>query len=120
MHQEFLRDVLRTGDASGRARRRLAVLPVSIAAHAAAVTIFVLAPFVDSGELPVIASPLPDYIRAMPTPPSPPPAARPPDPAPSSRSAPTEAPTAITPEVPRASSDPGVDGGVTTPGVESG
>lgn len=123
MPQEFLRDVLRTGDAPNRARRRLSVLPISIAAHAVAVTAFMMSPFITAVEMPAIAAPRPDWMPiASPTPPSPPPPPRTtaPDVAPA---APTAAPDHIEPEPvesPRpASTQPGVPGGVDI-GVETG
>jgi periplasmic protein TonB len=124
MPQEFLRDVLRTGDATNRARRRLSVLPISIAAHAIAVTAFVMSPFVTAVEMPVIASPGADWMPTVnPEPPSPPPPPRTtPEVAPNPSTAPTEAPEGIAPEPPvrpTAPSDVGVAGGVDV-GVSTG
>lgn len=105
MPQELLRDVLRTGDARGRTRRRLSVLPVSIAAHAIALGLFLIGPLAGQLDVPAIMSPL-EAARYMPTvaPPAPPPP--PPDvtrPAPpATTSAPLEAPPAIAPEPPAA------------------
>jgi protein TonB len=119
MPQEFLRDVLRTGDAPGRARRRLSVLPISIAAHVMAVSIFVMSPFVTDAELPAIAAPLPTYMDAMP---APPPVAPAPIAVAPSTVAPTVAPSTISDtEEPRGPSGPPVEGALTSgPGVESG
>jgi periplasmic protein TonB len=107
MPQELLRDVLHTGDASGRARRRASVLPISIAAHALAAAGFVIIPLAAEVELPLIPPrSLDSYIRTV-SPPAPPP---PPnhDPAPSPRTAaPTSAPTEIAPEPPRPVYPPG-------------
>ena len=60
MPQEFLRDVLRTGDGTGRRRRGWSVLPLSIAGHAVVLTVFLFSPWTSEVELPVIASPLPE------------------------------------------------------------
>jgi protein TonB len=46
MPQELLRDVLRTGDAKSRVRRRLSILPVSIAVHATAISAMLIIPLV--------------------------------------------------------------------------
>jgi protein TonB len=73
MPQEILRDVLRTGDTVQRTRRRLSILPLSIAAHAAAATLFVIMPLAAEVELPHVRTPFEgDYIKTI-TPPSPPP-----------------------------------------------
>jgi periplasmic protein TonB len=73
MPQELLRDVLRSGDASGRARRRLSVLPVSIAVHAVAIGSFIVVPLLTGSSLPAIASEaLPDYVPTVAPPPPPP------------------------------------------------
>ena len=45
MPQEFLRDVLRTGDGAGRRQRRWSVLPLSIAGHAVLVTVLLFSPW---------------------------------------------------------------------------
>ena len=75
MPQELLRDVLRTGDKVERARRRLSILPLSIAAHAVAATLFVIVPLAAEIEIPIISAPGPGPW--MPTvPPPPPPAMR--------------------------------------------
>ena len=121
MPQEFLRDVLRTGDAAGRRRRHWSVLPLSIAGHAAVLTVFLFSPWLREADLPVIASPLPDYIKTVaptpPPPPSPPTAASPVD----ARKAPIAAPPDITPEQPRSPSRDDVDGSIPMgPGVSTG
>lgn len=73
MPQELLRDVLRSGDASGRARRRLSVLPVSIAVHAVVIGSFVVVPLLTGSSLPAIASSaFPDYVPTVAPPPPPP------------------------------------------------
>jgi protein TonB len=122
MPQELLRDVLRTGDAPARARRRLSVLPISIAAHAVALAAFVIMPIAASIEPPPIASPFsPEYIPTVP-PPSPPPPPRTPDAPRSSTAAPLAAPDRISPEIVHSSATdtgvPGVpDGFEATPGL---
>ncbi|HET7217560.1 MAG TPA: energy transducer TonB, partial [Vicinamibacterales bacterium] len=101
MPQELLRDVLRTGDAPDRARRRLSILPISIAAHAVAVAALVIMPLAASVELPPIASPFDvgPYVRTV-QPPSPPPPSNP-DPARRpAPGAPLIAPDHIAPEEP--------------------
>jgi periplasmic protein TonB len=122
MPQEFLRDVLRTGDATNRARRRLSVLPVSIAAHAIAVTAFMMSPFFTAVEMPAIASTRPDWVPTVaPTPPSPPPPARTAPEVVNNAAAPIAAPDRIAPEhepQPR-SEGPGVIGSIAV-GVETG
>jgi protein TonB len=52
MPQELLRDVLRTGDAKGRTRRRLSVLPFTIAVHAFAISAMLIIPLVADVTLP--------------------------------------------------------------------
>jgi len=119
MPQEILRDVLRTGDASGRARRRLSILPVSIAVHAIAVGLFVMSPLATVGDLPAFSSPL-QAARYMPTiaPPSPPPPSE--SHAGVPRGAPIEAPLTIAPES-AASSDRAAEGGLESSiGVNAG
>ncbi len=122
MPQELLRDVLRTGDASGRARRRLSVLPLTIAVHALVIAVFVVIPILTGGDLPVIASVGMDYIRTAAPPPAPPPPSSAATVAPRSNAAPRDAPAAIpdhdAPPVP-ASTGPGIEGGVDI-GVQPG
>jgi protein TonB len=97
MPQELLRDVLRTGDKVERTRRRLSILPLSIAAHAAAATLFVIAPLAAEIEIPPIASPfVPEWMETVP-PPEPPAPRRPATPEPP-RGAPIVAGTDIAPE----------------------
>jgi periplasmic protein TonB len=111
MPQELLRDVLRSGDASGRARRRLSVLPVSIAVHAVAIGSFIVVPLLTGSSLPAIASSVfPDYVPtvAPPPPPSTPVIASAPRPL-----APISAPDTLpsTDEPPPAPTTPGIEGG---------
>lgn len=121
MPQEFLRDVLRTGDASGRARRHWSVLPLSIAAHVLVAAAIVLSPLAVDVELPAIASSLVlgDVMPTV-TPPSPPPPKDPVRLADPVVGAPTEAPSTIAPERPETTGRPsadGIDGGI---GIEPG
>jgi periplasmic protein TonB len=123
MPQEFLRDVLRAGDARGRRQRHWSLLPLSIAAHALVLMAFVLSPWVGEIELPAIASPLPpSYINTVPPPAPPPP--RPFDaPSPEPTRAPIAAPDAISPEPEiSAPARETVDGGFVTgaPGIANG
>jgi protein TonB len=121
MPQELLRDVLRTGDVSGRARRRLSVLPVSIAVHAVVLLIFLSYPFLSPGELPAIAAPLPPVpIMTTAVPPPPPPSSSPSAPR-ESAAAPRSAPETITLESEPPTPPGGVDGGnPTSPSVTTG
>ena len=119
MPQEFLRDVLRTGDTKGR-RRRWSVLPLSIAIHAIVLTAFLVSPWIVEAELPTVGYPLEAYVATV-TPPAPPPPPSPPVAmAPKNTIAPITAPDHIvdeTPEPPKNS----VDGGlVTGPSINSG
>ena len=95
MPQELLRDVLRTGAATGQVRRRLSVVPVSIAAHVAAVIGFVTAPLLTGIDPPAILSPLKAYVPVVSAAPPPPPAPSTPNVAPRRDAAPTEAPPVI-------------------------
>jgi periplasmic protein TonB len=98
MPQEFLRDVLRTGDAANRRQRRLSVLPISIAGHAIIVALFMFSPWGPDVELPMIASPLDEpYVPTVPPPPAPPPPSTPAPPRETPR-APIAAPTGFTKE----------------------
>jgi protein TonB len=120
MPQEFLRDVLRTGDATARRQRHWSVLPLSIAGHAAVVSVVLFSPWVSGVNLPMIASPLPPhYIETVP--PSAPPEPSPPTLVPpKDTSAPLEAPEGIVDPTPAPARDP-VEGGTTIgPGVEPG
>jgi protein TonB len=123
MPQEFLRDVLRSGDVSGRARRRLSIFPVTIAIHVFVLLLFLAHPYLSDGELPAIwggpvqAAPM----MATPVPPSPPP---PSSSAPTPRvepGAPVFAPDRIVRETPAPPPNDGVPGGVPVgPGVNTG
>jgi TonB family protein len=118
MPQEFLRDVLRTGDVKGR-RRRLSVLPLSIAIHAIVLTAFLISPWIVEADLPIVGSPLQAYVASV-TPPAPPPPNPPVAMSPKNTSAPLSAPDTIAEETPEAPKGPPVDGGlITGPGVES-
>jgi protein TonB len=100
MPQEFLRDVLRTGDPATRRQRHRSVLPLSIAGHAVVVLVLLVSPLATGIELPMIASPLADFIETVaPTPPPPP---NPPDPGPTVAppKAPITAPGEILPDRP--------------------
>ena len=116
MPQEFLRDVLRTGDAAGRRQRHWSLLPLSIAGHAAIVMALLFSPLVSGVELPAVASPLADFMPVVvPTPPPPP--GPPTDVPPRDVGAPIEAPTTITPETDAPTREP-VPGGIPDgPGV---
>ena len=117
MPQEFLRDVLRTGDTKGR-RRRLSVLPISIAIHAIVLAVFLLSPWIVEAELPIVGSPLAPYVPTV-TPPAPPPPSAPVAMAPKNTIAPITAPDEIVDETPEPPKNP-VDGGlVTGPSVNS-
>jgi periplasmic protein TonB len=117
MPQELLRDVLRTGDASGRARRRLSVLPVSIGAHMVAVGIFVLSPYATGIDLPAINRPVDAYMPATLPAPTPPPVVRAPAAEAPLHVAPREAPPNIAPEEDHAPPSEAVDGAL--PGAPS-
>ncbi len=118
MPQEFLRDVLRTGDVKGR-RRRLSVLPLSIAIHAIVLTAFLFSPWIVDAELPIVGSPLQAYVPTV-TPPAPPPPSPPAAMAPKNTSVPISAPDKIADETPEPPKGAPVDGGLTTgPGVDS-
>jgi periplasmic protein TonB len=109
MPQEFLRDVLRTGDAAGRRQRHWSVLPLSIAGHAAIVVALVFSPWASGIELPVVASPLGFIPTVAPTPPPPP---SPPTNVPRRHdAAPTEAPDTIARDA-EVSNRESVEGGI--------
>jgi protein TonB len=119
MPQEFLRDVLRPGDAKGR-RRRLSVLPVSIAIHAIVLTIFLVSPWIVEGEMPAVDSPLkPHYLPTVPPPPPPAPPPTPTATAPKPTLPPIAAPDTIVDETTPPPAD-SVVGSIDTPGVNSG
>ena len=93
MPQEFLRDVLRTGDAAARRQRHWSVLPLSIAGHAAVVTVCRVQPVGDRrGPFPLLPRRCRQpYIETVP--PSAPPEPSPPTLAPpKDTSAPIKAP----------------------------
>jgi protein TonB len=101
MPHELLGDVLRTGDASGRHRRRLSVVPVSIAAHAAAILALLIIPLVADVELPEPARPSARFFHVVTPVPRPViVAARGPAAPVRGRVAPSEAPTSIVTETP--------------------
>ena len=118
MPQEFLRDVLRPGDAAGRRRRHWSVLPLSIVGHGAIVMALLFSPWATGVELPVVASPLEHFIATVARTPPPPPS--PPTNVPRRDvRAPTTAPDTIGREVEtrtRESADGGIPDG---PGVDS-
>jgi len=120
MPQELLRDVLRTGDSAGRARRHWSVLPLSIAGHALVVTIVLISPLVAQVEMPPIASPMPvaSFMRTM-APPSPPPPTRMALPQPN-RAVPLEAPTGIVAEREEVRAHTAEGGLAPGPGVDTG
>lgn len=101
MPQELLRDVFRTGDQLERRRRRISILPLSIAAHALAATLFVIMPLAAEVEVPPIAAAFrAEYMPTAAPPPAPPPprtAASTPS---ATRSAPIKAPDELTEEEP--------------------
>ena len=119
MPQEFLRDVLRTGDGAERRQRRLSILPLSIAGHAVVLGAFLVSPWAGAIDLPVIASPFQgQYMETVP-PPAPPAPSTAAQPAPRP-AAPIEAPSEIGEEVPVAPAAV-VDGAlVAGPGVNAG
>lgn len=95
MPQELLRDVLRAGDGSARARR-FSILPISIAAHAVVLAAVVIIPLTASVDLPAIAVPFTDDWVPTVRPPAPPP---PPSLSPRTRTAaPIAAPNNVAPE----------------------
>jgi len=113
MPRDLLRDVLRPADTTGQTRRRISVLPISIAAHAVAVSAFVIAPLGADVEMPPIFSPLkPDFIRTA-APPAPP-VVQNTTALPRRDLAPIEAPPNIVPETPIVSypNAPHVDGAI--------
>jgi protein TonB len=120
MPQEFLRDVLRTGDTAGRRQRHWSVLPLSIAGHALVITVLMFSPWAGNLDLPMIASPLQAHFIET-VPPSPPPPPSPPAPVrvEDNTKAPISAPSDILPES-AAPAREMIEGGVASPGVESG
>jgi protein TonB len=99
MPREFFRDVLLSGDAPGRARRRWSMLPISVAAHAVIAAAIVIIPLAAEVDLPVPASWRNiRWVGAIAPPQLParvPPSSHRPD---RSRVAPTAAPSRIAPE----------------------
>jgi len=100
MPQELLGDVCRTGDATGRARRRLSILPLSIAAHALAGASILIIPLAAEVELPTPLRPSLEMMPIVPVALPPEPSVQRPANAPraSPAAAPTEAPSQISTE----------------------
>lgn len=100
MAHELLRDVLRAGDADGRARRRRIMVPLSIALHGVAAAAVLIAPLAAEVDPPDIVRPAPRVFHVVAAPPAPVvvPARAVSAPAPA-RVAPSEAPAAILDEV---------------------
>ncbi len=120
MPQEFLRDVLRTGDTAARRQRHWSVLPLSIAGHVVAVIVLLLSPLASSIDLPMIASPLADFIETVAPTPPPPPSPAAPGPTVAPAKAPITAPDDVSPER-EVSSTNAPDGAIANgPAVESG
>jgi periplasmic protein TonB len=119
MPQEFLREVLRTGD-DGGSRRRWSMVPMSIAGHALLLAAIVIIPLGADVDMPDISSPikLAEFMRTVP-PPAPPPPPSAAAPAPTRTLAPIEAASEIAPERPEAPVDP-IEGGIPPIGVTSG
>jgi protein TonB len=95
MPQELLGDICRTGDVSGRARRHLSVVPLSIAAHALAGAAILIIPLAAEVELPDPIRPSIQMAEIMTVLPPEPPALRRPAPNVRPVAAPTEAPPRI-------------------------
>ena len=102
MPHELLADVVRSGDADGRARRRWSVLPLSVAAHLSAAAAILIVPLAADVEMPVPAHPARRILHVVAEAPRPPdlPVRGAPQRVPSRRAAPSEAPTAIVEETP--------------------
>jgi protein TonB len=100
MPQELLGDVFRTGDAPGRARRRLSILPLSIAAHALAGASILIIPLAAEVELPTPMRPSLEMMPIVPVALPPEPSVQRPASAQTSNpgAAPTEAPPQISME----------------------
>ena len=121
MPQEFLRDVLRTGDTAGAGSGTGRCCHSRLPAMRSWSRCFLFSPWASSIDLPMIASPLPAHFieTVAPTPPPPP---NPPAPGPTVAppKAPITAPTEITPDLPT-STAAAPDGAIPNgPGVESG
>jgi protein TonB len=114
MPQELLRDVLRTGDASGRARRRMSILPLSIAVHAVVIVAILISPLAAGIDLPGISSPLRVVTLTAALPPEPPPPGPRVTPDTPKPAAPIVAPSTISPDPPPVppSGPPGPPGGI--------
>ena len=120
MPQEFLRDVVRSGDTAARRQRHWSVVPLSIAGHAGVVTAVLVSPLAGSIDLPMIASPLADFIETVTPTPPPPPSPAAPGPTVAPPKAPITAPTDVLPERLVSSAD-APDGAIANgPAVESG
>lgn len=70
MPRDFMGDVLRSSDTEGR-RRRLSIVPLSIAAHGAAALAFLIVPLAAEVELPTPIRPLASFVQAIAAPPPP-------------------------------------------------
>jgi protein TonB len=68
MPQDFFGDVFRTGDVPGRARRRLSILPLSIAVHAFIGTAILIIPLAAEVELPAPIRPSLEMMQIVPVP----------------------------------------------------
>lgn len=66
MSHDLLRDVLRTGDRCERTRRRLSILPISIALHACGVAALLIAPLAAEVVPPVARPPSRDALQVIP------------------------------------------------------
>jgi len=120
MPQEFLRDVVRSGDTAARRQRHWSVVPLSIAGHAVVVTAVLISPLAGNIDLPMIASPLADFIETVTPTPPPPPSPAAPGPTVAPPKAPITAPTDVLPERLVSSAD-APDGAIANgPAVESG
>ena len=98
MPHELLGDVLRAGDSDGRARRRRYVLPVSIAAHAAAAAAILIVPLAAEVEPPLVMRPAQRVFHVVAEPPPVAVPVRGAQRGPVARTAPSEAPAAIVEE----------------------
>jgi protein TonB len=118
---ELLRDVLRTGDASGRMRRRWLLFPISVAVHATAAVAYLIIPLAAAVELPPAAPPNSSRHWVMPiaTPHETPAVVRKAVVAPNA--APAEAPPRLAPEVSTGPNLPSPEGAIAgPPGVSVG
>jgi protein TonB len=102
MPQELLRDVLRPGDAKGRTRRRLSILPISIAIHATAISAMLIIPLIADVTPPNPAGPGIRWVEVRKVSlPAAVPAGAQRAPQPTQAAIPLSAPDHIAPEVPR-------------------